>query len=1084
MGNMASSAPTREQDADNVTSESEIMNNTSDLHIDETTEAFEMASENSMNENEVRARAKEEEMNEFRKQLDIKREQRRQILARHRTEKEELEKALQNEKAAKLELFESNRLLCELLSRNNIEIPDNLIHLKGNCELTDALAKMREDFDDLKVNNLKLRKDLSETNRALQEAYTDIADLNQQNTESIKQIRALKEVVSVSKTMISLREQQLNDLKEKLNEIERTLADRETNLLSADLRQEYERQLQNIRTLRGLYEERARLAEVSRQRLVRELDEHKVLYQAEVKKSKDLNNKVEELESKIDSLIETIDNKNSQISTNQIETNILKAEMAVVNKLFSQVLLGEKTKQDLDTLVQRLEENHGILTQMAEKENGSEASSALPKLLLELVSQVDENEEKYIGEISNDNDQTSKEETSTEKDSDEQKPQVTTAEEIVENLPKVWKVLIELLSHQNAPEGNSPEKVTTCYKSVETKSGPVLVPSVSQTYIRLKDLILEKLGLIKEVNRMKQLNGHLETRLEEQERRLCMVTNELSKTWHVVGRLRRHHHQLHTHEKILKYELQQKRKLLNELKEELEYCREKWEQAREKNTQSERDWRTLRAEFSSRKTKSGSPSFNNSGESGYSDERPSDESSESNDESEYVAEPLTRCKRKLKKSFDSSTDFNIAEREDPASDMLDVADLPLDTQEGEDNHDLTSEPSKSERFPKNAIICEETEDEIGDITHDDSCPEESHADDNFIANSNAECNVPENNSLIGPSTSNESSTICLPLIDPVEILKNVRLQNERLARKDQKLNSLEAGSAALLKKTQTTVKISEQISDTLDHLINRPTTSQTSSVCVNEPEKSTTLQVYNDTGNKEISTDILTEAVQPHSENDFENNIGQNCEATDQNVNDEKSKINNEPTVESTTTDSANVTSVNDSASNVETPDFKAILESVRKQNERLAKKDERLQKLESSCSEVVNSITDTLKTGDEIIKKLETLHSEKPHGSNEDPNVSSGDGNSSSDKEDSVPSTSGEIDHEARFAARDLRLKRLEEQTKSLVNKVNKTNSKGVKIHYKLEELHNIYGSESSRAGTPSEDNEDRSNANDSQEE
>lgn len=73
-------------------------------------------------------------------------------------------------------------------------------------------------------------------------------------------------------------------LKDKLNEIERTVADRETNLLSADLRQEYERQLQNIRTLRGLYEERARLAEVSRQRLVRELDEHKALYQAEVTK--------------------------------------------------------------------------------------------------------------------------------------------------------------------------------------------------------------------------------------------------------------------------------------------------------------------------------------------------------------------------------------------------------------------------------------------------------------------------------------------------------------------------------------------------------------------------------------------------------------------------------------------------------------------------------------------------------------------------------------------------------------------------------------------------------------------------------
>lgn len=52
-------------------------------------------------------------------------------------------------------------------------------------------------------------------------------------------------------------------------------------MLSVDLRQEYERQLQNIRTLRGLYEERARLAEVSRQGQLRDLEEHKALYQIE-----------------------------------------------------------------------------------------------------------------------------------------------------------------------------------------------------------------------------------------------------------------------------------------------------------------------------------------------------------------------------------------------------------------------------------------------------------------------------------------------------------------------------------------------------------------------------------------------------------------------------------------------------------------------------------------------------------------------------------------------------------------------------------------------------------------------------------
>lgn len=53
-------------------------------------------------------------------------------------------------------------------------------------------------------------------------------------------------------------------------------------MLSADLRQEYERQLLNIRTLRSLYEERARLAEVTKQSLVRDLEEQKLLKDAEI----------------------------------------------------------------------------------------------------------------------------------------------------------------------------------------------------------------------------------------------------------------------------------------------------------------------------------------------------------------------------------------------------------------------------------------------------------------------------------------------------------------------------------------------------------------------------------------------------------------------------------------------------------------------------------------------------------------------------------------------------------------------------------------------------------------------------------
>lgn len=84
--------------------------------------------------------------------------------------------------------------------------------------------------------------------------------------------------------------------------------------------------------------------------------------------------------------------------------------------------------------------------------------------------------------------------------------------------------------------------------------------------------------------------------------------------------MQRQHQQLHTHEKILRYELAQKRKLLTELKEELEYCREKWLQARAKNSTTEEQWKQLRKEFASRKPLQIDVS---STESGYSDDKSS-----------------------------------------------------------------------------------------------------------------------------------------------------------------------------------------------------------------------------------------------------------------------------------------------------------------------------------------------------------------------------------------------------------------------------------------------------------------------------
>lgn len=93
--------------------------------------------------------------------------------------------------------------------------------------------------------------------------------------------------------------------------------------------------------------------------------------------------------------------------------------------------------------------------------------------------------------------------------------------------------------------------------------------------------------------------------------------------------MQRQHRQLHTQEQVLRYQLQQKRRILTELKEELEMCRRKWSLAKEKNIESESQWQLLRKEFNSRKK---SQEGMTSAESGYSDGVTSDIDSSSSDD--------------------------------------------------------------------------------------------------------------------------------------------------------------------------------------------------------------------------------------------------------------------------------------------------------------------------------------------------------------------------------------------------------------------------------------------------------------------
>lgn len=194
-------------------------------------------------------------------------------------------------------------------------------------------------------------------------------------------------------------------------------------------------------------------------------------------------------------------------------------------QLIAEVLLGfnaHGSRIDIDKLVSMLEQNRDLLNEMAIKEDyeGIDEGSFLPKMLYDLFLQV--NQASVSGE-----------EVQVAGESD-----VSTPEEIAEKLPKVWRVLIELLSHQKKLSEEEENRVIDCYKSVQTSSGTQNVLSVSKTFIKLKDLILEKRSLQKDTTRLKTLYSHLETRLDKQEKRLSTVSLELTKTWHLVGKIK------------------------------------------------------------------------------------------------------------------------------------------------------------------------------------------------------------------------------------------------------------------------------------------------------------------------------------------------------------------------------------------------------------------------------------------------------------------------------------------------------------------------------------------------------------------
>ena len=598
----------------------------------------------------VRSPEVKAELERFQAEMSTIREIRQRVMHAVSSELERLRTELNAEREARQQLEQT---LLHTGSSEKSKKEETL-----TLELEQTQQKMRADKRKLKQlsqENERLQFELDNEHQILTERTGDIeklqAQLQCEREHFQNQIVTLKEVAAISKQMVIIRESQVVRLKEKLKEIEASVSNKVHEKLSVDLKAEYESQMENIRSLKGLYEERMKVMLSEKEKLVQDSEEKSQHLKAEIKKSAEFEQKLAEMKVSLSQKEEENSNLQIQLDDSYDKSQGLANELSHINNLFTQMLVGSTASDmDLDKLTRLLQENHDLITEITIKEDSSEAAAILPKLLLDLVTQVgsgtastsrsttgerrDDNQpELSIHTSPLDHDLTVEDVPEGNSKSSEECVSSIAAEDIALNLRKVWKVLMELLSHHVPPSGvgDHDDSKSSCYKSVDTPSGPRLVISVSKTFLHLKDLILEKKSLQKELTRLKQLNGHLESKLNDQEHRLSLVSSELRKTWSVVDLMQTQHQQLHTHEKILRYELHEKRKLLNELKQELEYCREKWERARQKNSESEEEWRKLRKEFASRKNQP-LDLLNNSGESGFSDGRGDDSCEDEDDD--------------------------------------------------------------------------------------------------------------------------------------------------------------------------------------------------------------------------------------------------------------------------------------------------------------------------------------------------------------------------------------------------------------------------------------------------------------------
>ena len=124
---------------------------------------------------------------------------------------------------------------------------------------------------------------------------------------------------------------------------------------------------------------------------------------------------------------------------------------------------------------------------------------------------------------------------------------------------------------------------------------------------KLQELLSVQLSAAKELDAVKEANMSLVRALAQHGHRLSTVTNQLDQTWVWLSKIKLQASQLQTDESVNRYDLKEKRELINSLKEQLEVSKQQWERIRHQNDANQEQWQSIRDELDERKMLEGTP---------------------------------------------------------------------------------------------------------------------------------------------------------------------------------------------------------------------------------------------------------------------------------------------------------------------------------------------------------------------------------------------------------------------------------------------------------------------------------------------